>query len=175
MWKGLSGIQKRRLIPRLFPSPMPLDMVMCAEVYHRYECHEGELIPFTMKRWPIWKRLFEKPESEHLLRIDKSRLYDGKGTWLTGIGDGSWFTIERLEDEKLEISRRNERGEIIFCHWFSKPKDFDPVQDYRFTFDCNAQFCHLIQDNRSYKVYKVESALGESSKRTQLRQSRIKR
>lgn len=156
LWKGLGGKVRARLLMRLWPSPMPLDLVMCTEVYNRFEVRTGEPRPFSMNRWPIWRRLFERPGSEHLLHIDKSELFDGSGTWLGGVGEGAWFDIEESLSEAIRITRRNERGKVIFSEWFSRPRGLNVHRDYRFVHDSNAQYCHIEQDDKLYKLDKLQ-------------------
>ena len=157
LWHSGRDVGKLRLFKKRWPSPMPLDLIMCAEVYHRFELIGDVLEPFSARRWPIWNRLFEKPESRDLLSIEKSNLYAGKGTWLESIGDGAWFEVEGTLDDQVMITRRDSRGVKVFSHWFQRPSDLDLAQKHQFEFDCNAQFCHISQNGRLFRLDRVST------------------
>lgn len=146
---------RTQLISRMLPSPMPLDLIMCAEVYNRYQYKQRELLPFSKRRWPIWKKLFERPGSEHLLSIDRSQLFESSGTWLEGIGDGAWFELEMSTPDGTLISRRTDRGEKVFSHWFTALPQIDDVGQLKFVFDCNAQFCTVQLNSDVVRLEKL--------------------
>ena len=170
LWRSRKGlIFKLRMLYRSLPSTMPLDSVMLANPEDRFIGLRSGLISYSIDKWSMWMRLFEKPKSANFLHINKSSLYNGRGTYLGGVGAGSWFSIDRYNESQLFITRRSERGKVLFSNWYQRPQDLDLMRPYRFIFDCNAHFCTIQQ---GYRKFRVEKSLSEGiGKDAQINQS----
>jgi hypothetical protein len=136
-------------------TPMPLDVVMMADKEDRYICENGELDWFSQRQWLIWKRLFERPKSKDLIYIERKSLYQGDGTWLENCGAGAWFKIEKERGSQLLVSRKDERGRVIFSHWFHKPYNFDSNKPYVFDFDTHAYSGNIVQNGVRMQLHRV--------------------
>lgn len=153
LWEATFSLKfKLRLLVRFFPSPMPNDLVMLARPEDRFVVKSSKLLPFSIGKWPMWMRLFEKPSSEHFLYVAHGSLHEGKGTLLKSFGAAAWFSIDRVSEDGLYISRRDERGNHVFSHWYQRPINFDPTLPYRFVFDCNAHVCHVLQEGKRLRL-----------------------
>ena len=161
LWLSRKGFLFQLLmLYRSLPSAMPLDLVMMAKPEDRFIGLKTGLISFSIDRWSMWMRLFEKPKSANFLHINKTSLYNGRGTYLGGVGAGSWFSIDQIKETQLLITRRSERGKVLFSHWYQRPLDLDLTKPYDFIFDCNAHFCMIQQGSRRFRIERSLSETG---------------
>ena len=77
-----------------------------------------------------------------------------KAQWLGGIGAGSWFYIEK-KDENYEISRFSPKGELE-CRGVFKTKVpcFKITESYTFTYLSHCSLCTILQNEKKF-IFKL--------------------
>ena len=148
------------IVHRLFrairmPIPMPLDIIMLAGKNNRWVYRNGQLENVSLNQLGIWRKLFEKPGSRDIIHVERKSLYSGEGTWLENCGAGSWFHIEKVNEDQVLISRKDERGRTIFTYWYHKPYELRVEASYSFDYDTHAQLAHIIQNGRRFQLQRV--------------------
>ncbi|MFT4801812.1 MAG: hypothetical protein ACI93N_001587, partial [Flavobacteriaceae bacterium] len=78
---------------------------------------------------------------------------------LTGIGSSASFSIEFISDSEnlYQIKRYNDYNEIDYVGWFKTDDHFDIQKEYKFTYDSNCEYCHLIQNNNKIKFSRFKT------------------
>ncbi len=78
---------------------------------------------------------------------------------LSGIGSSAWFSIELISDSKnlYQIKRYNDYHVIDYIGWFKTDDHFDIQKEYKFTYDSNCEYCHLIQNNNRIRFLRFKT------------------
>lgn len=81
------------------------------------------------------------------------------GQKLTGIGSSASFSIEFISDSEnlYQIKRYNDYNEIDYVGWFKTDDHFDIQKEYKFTYDSNCEYCHLIQNNNKIRFSRFKT------------------
>lgn len=78
---------------------------------------------------------------------------------LEGIGSSAWFSIEFISDSEnlYQIKRYNDYHQIDYVGWFKTDDYFDIQKDYKFIYDSNCEYCHVIQNNKKIRFSRIKT------------------
>jgi hypothetical protein len=76
--------------------------------------------------------------------------------WLSGVGAGSWFTME-TEQQEYRIKRFSPEGKLECDRLFTvDDNSFKIKTEYQFTYLSHCKECTIIQNEITYKFYTNE-------------------
>ncbi len=145
-------------------TPSPIGNVIKATTSKTiYEVHFQEILSY--KNRSILKEykasFFNKFDNE--LNLIGTELPDlnkfslKKGTWLGGIGSGTWYNIEKQIDSKTySIAKYNVNGIKEFeFNFITEDFTFDLQSDFKFMYPSNFKEMHIYQKNKNFIFKKV--------------------
>lgn len=84
-------------------------------------------------------------------------------TWLGGKGAGVWFQHKpdpSLNDDLMIIQRIGPTGIIDFERIYQQPSSFNINKTFHFIYDCNANYCTVIQGKRRFRLDVIQENIG---------------
>lgn len=76
---------------------------------------------------------------------------------LSGTGSNAWFELleDKLKDNQFRIKRFNDLHENDFDGIYEALDKFDPSLPYRFTYDSNCEYCHILQNDKKIRFNNI--------------------
>lgn len=76
---------------------------------------------------------------------------------LSGTGSNAWFelSVDKLANNQFRIKRFNDLHENDFDGVYEALEAFDPALPYRFTYDSNCEYCHILQNDKKIRFDKI--------------------
>jgi hypothetical protein len=116
---------------------------------------------------------FDPPSAPHpcpkgtLVKPERISCVPEAAGWLGGLGAGSWFHIQKEDNNSDEewylIQRFAPCGKVEFARkFYCEQTDFDISKDYSFEYNSHARWCHITQNGKVFKfLSKEETQLKE--------------
>ncbi|MFZ4862319.1 DUF6695 family protein [Sphingobacterium sp. Mn56C] len=129
---------------------------------------EQGLVNFTMNRfqsfWFLIKQLGDNvfQKKAELLPPDHNigaMRYRSKpitvpkmATYLGGVGDGAWYTVQHENNKNFVIKRFTTAGKLEYVVLGETSDNFDPKLEFEITYDSHLMFTHILQKGRKIKI-----------------------
>lgn len=149
----ISDKLRRKLIRGNRITPSPLGIVFYGNNQKKiYTSSKGQVELFNgPKIRTILKYFYTKPSNHDGSNSKK----DLKAThqWLDGVGDFGWFKLDK-PNGVYQMERRHSDGRQVFREEFHlQNPDFDIDKPFKLVHDCNALWCTVVQEEKTYKLY----------------------
>ncbi len=152
----VAAIRRPLLRNKLF-TPSPLGNVeKAARGNPMYQVANGEVImyPNSVFRENL-VNYFDKNAAIPAPKVyDVSHLSDAH--FLSGIGSGAYFQLGATAEGLFEITRYTVSGVVDFKGMFTTCAEFDISKPYRFVYDSNCSYCHVVQEGVTIRFDSIE-------------------
>ncbi len=156
---------------RITLTPSPLGNVLnAAEQGLIYKVEQGKIEFFKASRLGVLKDVlggFIATPPQHIYQENgmgctqepqKPPHLKANAQWLSGIGAGAWFQLQKSGKNGLfQIDRISPTGAIDFQHLYKTEHPFQEATPYRFVYDSNAHYCTLEQAGKRIRMSYVST------------------
>lgn len=141
------------------------------KMIYSYSENEG-LRKFKMTRWAsFWfllKKLQDNVSSKKAILLPDDRRpgamtaqkkpasVPDNATYLGGVGDGAWFSVEPIAESHFRITRFTTSGKEEYAITAKSANSLEVNQPMQVTYDSHFMVTHIIQNNKKYKLHHLK-------------------
>jgi hypothetical protein len=151
------SISKRLKWNQLF-TPSAIGNVEISSDHNLFEVQNGIVKIFKGSAFlENLRNYFHKKKTESNNSIKQSFL-PANSQKLSGIGSNAWFELidENLSNNRFRIRRYNDHHQLDFDGIYEAVSEFDPLKEYKFTYDSHCLYCHIKQGDAKIRFNYIE-------------------
>lgn len=154
---------RKKLRRPLFFTPSPLGNAINGKTEDRmFEVHHQKVKSYTYKsifnelKNYFLRKVPQKNQEYGTLLPDQEFYNSSRAQWLSGIGSGAWFELEKRVENKYLISRKGGQGEVHVRALFAINKSgFEIEKSYVFLHGSHCSLCRVRQKDKIYVFQRI--------------------